>query len=80
MLTLQLGAVCSLSRGDNLLPVGCSTADVGLTKSKWKSDGDTKVEAKAKELSGRERIKLHVMQGSVQHNACAMGLQPFLPM
>jgi len=39
---------------------------------------DTKVETKAKELSGRE-IKLCVMQGSFRHNACMIGLQPFLP-
>jgi len=41
--------------------------------------GDTKVEVKAKELLGRERIKLCVMHGSVLHNACAIGLQPALP-
>ena len=39
-----------------------------------------KVEEKAKELSGRDRIKLCVVHGSVWHNACMVGLQPFLPM
>ena len=40
---------------------------------------DTKIEEKVKELSGRYRIKLCVVHGSVWHNACAIGLQPFLP-
>jgi len=40
--------------------------------------GDTKVEVKAKELFGRERIKLCVMHGIVRHNACAIELQPAL--
>jgi len=78
MLSLQLGAVWLLRCGDKLLPVGCSTADVGLERLKRYSDEDTKVEVKAKELSGRERIKQCVIHGSVRHNACAMGLQPLL--